>query len=244
MTETASTPTSTGLAALVPLARRLVWALPVWALLLGLSTLTHQPSYDTDFPGYADYITTDQFLVSHLGASIAGAALGVIGAFALVVLLAEKGAGGLAFAGLVAFTVGQVLTTAVFGVAAFVQPAIGEAFIAGDEAVAEGINQDVYGTDLFVTVGIGLLLWIFGLVQLGRAIRRSGQVSDWAGWAFVIGAPVFVAAWFSFDLLQPVAGFLLAAAAAVVASRLSARTGGASHARQTAPWKPTGASAG
>ena len=39
-----------------------IWALPVWTLLLFLGTLTHQPSTQTDFPGYARYITTTEFL--------------------------------------------------------------------------------------------------------------------------------------------------------------------------------------
>lgn len=218
-----STPGPVGLAALSPLARRWIWALPVWGLLLGLSTLTHQPSYDTDFPGYADYITTDRFLISHLGASILGAGLGIIGAVALLVLLAETPAVRIAFWGLLAFIIGQVLNTAVFGVAAFFQPAIGDAFLDGQQAVARTVNEDVYGPTLFATVGVGLVLWIFGLVQLGRAMRRSGEIPGWAGLAFAIAAPLFAIAGFLLEPLQPVAGFVLAASAAVAASRLSGR---------------------
>src|SRR3712207_4711400 len=81
-------------------ARRWIWALPVWGVLLGLSTLTHQPSYDTDFRGYADYVTTTWFLVSHLVGSILGAALGVLGAVALVVRLAGTPAARIALGGL------------------------------------------------------------------------------------------------------------------------------------------------
>jgi hypothetical protein len=46
-----------------------LWLLPVYGILLGLSTLTHQPPIE-DFDAYARYVTTDVFLVSHLGASI------------------------------------------------------------------------------------------------------------------------------------------------------------------------------
>lgn len=244
MTETSTTPAPVGLAALVPPARRLVWALPVWGLLLGVSTLTHQPGYSTNFPGYAEYITTEQFLISHLAASILGASLGIIGAFALVVLLAESRAARLAFWGLVAFTVGQVLNTAVFGVAAFFQPAIGQAFLDGEETVAKAINEGVYGSDLFATVGIGLMLWVFGLVQLGRAIRRSGVAPGWAGPAFVIAAPLFAIAVFAFNPLQPVAGFMLAAAAAGAASSFSARTAGVGKPHTATSWNTAGETAG
>jgi len=54
-----------------------LWLLPAYGILLGLGTLTHQPPIE-DFDAYARYITTDVFLVSHLGASIFGAALAVL----------------------------------------------------------------------------------------------------------------------------------------------------------------------
>src|SRR3712207_2699280 len=82
-------------------------------------------------------------------------------------------AGRLALWGLITFVIGQTLTTAVFGVAAFFQPAIGDAFLAGNEAVARSVNEDVYGPALFATVGVGLVLWMFGVIQLGRAIHRG-----------------------------------------------------------------------
>ncbi len=43
-------------------ARACVWLLPIWGLLLAVSTLTHQPDYKTDFEGYAEYVTTGPFL--------------------------------------------------------------------------------------------------------------------------------------------------------------------------------------
>ena len=60
-------------------ARGALWALPVWAALLFLGTITHQPDTQTDFAGFAAYVTTPQFLWSHLIASIAGAAIGSVG---------------------------------------------------------------------------------------------------------------------------------------------------------------------
>src|SRR4029453_18517337 len=68
---TMSTPTQQPFAGRA--ARIGLWAFPLYGLLLGLSTITHQPSVD-DFDAYSRYITTDIFLVSHLGASIFGAA--------------------------------------------------------------------------------------------------------------------------------------------------------------------------
>jgi hypothetical protein len=197
-------------------ARRWVWALPVWGVLLALSTLTHQPDYKTDFQGYAEYVTTDHFLASHLVGSILGASLGIVGVVALVVLLATTEARRIALIGLVAFVVGQVINASAFGVAAFFQPAVGDAYLGGQQEVAESINEDVYGTAFFATVGMGLLLWIIGVVQLGRALRRSGVTKGW-GIAFAIAGPIFALAGLAGLFLQPIAGFVMAAAGAATA---------------------------
>ena len=90
--------------------------------MLALGTITHQPDYDTDFQGYAEYITTDRFLVSHLGASIAGAALGLLGIVAVLAFLARGRAATPAVIGAACFIVGNILFTALFGVAAFAHP--------------------------------------------------------------------------------------------------------------------------
>jgi hypothetical protein len=46
-----------------------LWAVSVYGALLAVSTMTHQPDYQTDFPAYARYVTTPQFLLIHLVAS-------------------------------------------------------------------------------------------------------------------------------------------------------------------------------
>lgn len=107
-----------------------LWALPAYGLLLGLSTLTHQPPVD-DFDAYARYVSSDWFLVSHLGASIFGAGLAILGAIALTTLLAHGPAGRLAIAGLTLTTISNVFMASTFGSAAFVQPGIGRAHLAG-----------------------------------------------------------------------------------------------------------------
>lgn len=52
-----------------------VWLLPAFGLLLALSTIRQQPPVQTDFEGYAGFVTTGEFLLNHLVASIGGAAL-------------------------------------------------------------------------------------------------------------------------------------------------------------------------
>jgi hypothetical protein len=65
-----------------------VLAIPVYGLLVLLSTLSHQPDYRTDFHAYAEYVTTTGFLVSHLVGSIVGTTIGLFGVLALGAVLA------------------------------------------------------------------------------------------------------------------------------------------------------------
>jgi hypothetical protein len=170
-----------------------LWLIPVYGALLALGTITHQPDYDTDFQGYAEYITTDRFLVSHLGASIASAALGLLGVVATLAFLARGRAGTPAVVGAACFIVGNLLFTALFGVAAFAQPAIGEAFLNGTSGVRE-LNDDVYGTPLFATAGIGFLFFLAGAILLGIAIARVGQPMKWIGIGLAGSLVLFVSA--------------------------------------------------
>ena len=196
-----------------------LWLIPVYGVLLALSTLTQQPDYDTDFQSYAEYITTDRFLVSHLGASIAGAALGVLGVVAALAFLVRGPAATAAILGAASTIVGNVLFTALFGVAAFAQPAIGRAFLDGAPGVRE-LNEDVYGTPLFATAAIGFLFFLVGGILLGVAIARSARPLRWVGIGYAASLVLFVLGFLMLDIAQPIAGVLLAVVGVVLALRL------------------------
>lgn len=205
-----------------------LWLIPVYGALLALGTITHQPDYRTDFQGYAEYITTDWFLVSHLVASIAGAALGVLGTVAALAFLVRTPSVTPAILGAASFIVGNVFVTAVFGVAAFAQPAIGDAFLDGTAAVRE-LNENVYGTPLFATAGIGLLFFLVGGILLGVAIARLGGRLRWVGVGFGVGILLFVLGFLFLDVAQPVGGALLAVVGVVLALRLPSYADSASR---------------
>lgn len=202
-------------------ARYGVWALVVYGLLLAASTFTHQPDPATDFAGYAGYVTTTTFLVSHLMASIAGAGVGVIGAVALAVV-AHPRSSRRAELGMAAWTLGQAALLAVFGAAAFAQPAIGRMFLGGDERLAIALDGDVYGAPLFATVAVGLLLFVTGSVLLAGAVRRVPGAPRWATHTLWASTVVFVLSGFTVSALQPFAGVIFAVAAAAIALGLHA----------------------
>ena len=196
-----------------------LWLIPVYGALLAVGTITHQPDYDTDFQGYAEYITTDRFLVSHLGASIAGAAIGLLGTVAALAFLARGRAATVAILGAACFIVGNVLFTALFGVAAFAQPAIGEAFLEGTPGVRE-LNDDVYGTPLFATAGTGFLFFVAAAILLGIAIARHSPALKWIGAGFAATLVLFVVGFFMLEIAQPIGGALFALVGVALAKRL------------------------
>ena len=202
-------------------ARAGVWLLPAHALLLALGTITHEPDRTTAFDDYARYVTTDVFLVSHLVASIVGAALGVIGTIAALGFLVRGPAAGLAAVGTALTAAGNVLSTAIFGAAAFAQPAIGRVHLRGSPE-APAIDADVYGAPLVLTAITGLLLLIAGAIAFGLAVARSGAGVRRAGIGYVVFLPLFAVSGFVFSPAQPIAAVALAVAAAVIARRLPA----------------------
>ena len=172
-------------------ARVLIWASPLWAVLLLLGTLDHQPPPQTQFADYAQFTTTTQFLVSHLVASILGAGIGTLGFMALFQLLIHPGSGALVVWALVTSVLGNTMVTAVFGTAAFAQPAIGRLFISGQTAQAMTMQDDIYGVPLTATALVGLLLLNVGLILFGIAVVRSRWLPRWAGVTLIIAAPLF-----------------------------------------------------
>jgi hypothetical protein len=204
-------------------ARRWVWALPAWGALMGLSTVTHQPSARTEFAAYADYVTTPQFLVSHFGASLFGAVLGVVGAVALVILVITRGGGRAVLAGMIAFILGQTLTTAIVGVAAFFQPAIGDAYKGGESVTAPAIEAAVYGRNILITAGVGILALMAGAIMMARGARSGAGAPTWATRTFAIAMVAFPVTGQTIQVLQPIAGLALAVSTGAIAWTLVRR---------------------
>jgi hypothetical protein len=195
-----------------------LWATLVWAVLLFVGNLSHQPNFKTDFPGYARYITTTEFEVSHLVASIFGAGLGILGFTALFVVLCKGRTALLALFALVLYVIGTAFTIAVFGVAAFAQPAIGRAYLSGHTAAAVAINQDVYGSALNGTAVPATLLFLLGIVLFGVAVARSDLLPKLAGISLVVAGILFPVTAILFDnFLDTIGAALLVVSTAWIA---------------------------
>jgi len=189
-------------------ARGALWALPVWAAMLFLGTLTHQPDPQKDFAGFAAYVTTTSFLLSHLINSITGAAIGSIGAIGLMLFLQDSRVAGRAIAGMVATVISNTLVSSIFGAAAFAQTAMGRMFQAGQTNALDFYNQ-VYNGALFGTALIALLLFMIGGIFIGNAITASRVFPRWTGWVYALTIVGFVLSNFLFDPGQSISSILL-----------------------------------
>ena len=197
-------------------ARGALWALPVWAAMLFLGTLTHQPDPQTAFGDFAAYVTTSQFLYSHLINSILGAAIGSVGVIGLMLYLQDTKVAGKAITGMVATVTANILASSIFGVAAFAQPAMGRTFLAGQENTLDLYN-DVYAAPLFLTALVFVLLFIVGGIFTGIALTASGHWPRWTGWVYAITTTGFVLSNFLFPVGQSVTSALLFVATVVIA---------------------------
>jgi hypothetical protein len=179
-----------------PLARaaRLgLWALPVWAALLFASVITHQPNWRTQLADWSRYVTTPEFLASHLVASILGAAIGALGLVALGAVLASRGHPRAGLWAMVTGVSGNVVTAAGFGIAALAQPAIGRLYLAGHTAQASLlVHTVVNGEWMNVTAVTGQVLLIVSVVVAGVGVARSGSLPRAAGNGFAISIVLFV----------------------------------------------------
>jgi hypothetical protein len=200
-----------------------LWGLPIYGAANLIGTFASQPDYHHNFPAYARYIHTPSFLASHLGASLVGTGIGLLGFAALCVYLATRRSSGVPVAAFISTVLGAMFMAAMFGVAAFAQPAIGNAFLAGHHDVI-GLNSSVYGTAANVTAGVSLLLFFAGAVMFAIAISRSRSLPRRAGILFAAAFPVFAIGSISAAVLASVAS-LVQIGSAIWIARSASRTG-------------------
>jgi hypothetical protein len=134
------------------------------------------------------------------------------------VALAQGRRAPLALWGFVVAALGNTGITAVFGAAAFAQPAIGRAYLSGHTAEAVAINNDVYGPALFATALPALLLFTTGMVLFGVAVTRSSSLPRLAGVGLALGGVVFAVIGFVLaDFVQSIGAALLVASTVWIA---------------------------
>ncbi len=202
-----------------------LWALPVYAFTLGAGTITHQPAPQTDLAGWSQYVTTTEFLVSHIVFSIFGAVFGAIGAMSLGVILIQRGSVKLGLAGLLTGVSSNVVITSVFGIAAFAQPAIGRLYQSGHHDLAQSVYYDAaQGTPMVIVALISIVLLVTSFIVFGVAFARLALMPRPAGVGYSVSGVLFALIGFVLDnWIQTVAAVLMVSCATwmVIALRRS-----------------------
>ena len=202
-----------------------LWALPVFAFLLGLGTITHQPAPQTQLADWSRYVTTDIFLLDHLVASIGGAFFGVIGVVALGIVFMRRGSIEIGLSGLLTGVAANILLTSIFGVATFTQPAIGRLYLAGHHDLAQALYYDAaQGTPMLVVALTGLVLLISSFVIFGVAVARTSGLPRVAGIGLATSIVLFALIGFALDnWIQTVASGLMLVSSIWIVIALSRR---------------------
>jgi hypothetical protein len=129
--------------------------LPLYGLLTLWTTFIHQPDPNSDFEAYARYVSTTNYLADHLLESIFGVRLAIFGAVALGAYLSSRRS---ALTAMVLSVSGYALILAIFGMSTFATPAVGRAYLEGQQNIIE-VNQDILGLPLVLTALAGGLLY-------------------------------------------------------------------------------------
>lgn len=164
-----------------------LWALPVAWLVTAWAAAEPQPDQEKDFGAWARFVSSDSYQVSHLLGGTAGTILALFGVFALGCCLAGSRSGRLALPAMVAAAAGNALLLVPAVISTFATPAIGRAYLNGNE----GVRQLEFPGSMTGAFLLGLLLAFVGSVLLGVAIWRSRILPRWAGLIWVAGAVLF-----------------------------------------------------
>ncbi|MDQ0732737.1 DUF4386 family protein [Arthrobacter sp. B1I2] len=193
-----------------------LWALPVAWLVTAWGALEPQPDQVKDPGAWARFVSSDSYQASHLLGATAGTILAIFGIFALGCFLADSRSGRLALPAMTIAAAGTALLLVPAVISTFATPAIGGAYLKGNEDVM----QLEFPASMTAAFLLGLLLAFVGSVLLGVAVFRSRVLPRWSGalWAagsilfYVLGVVLGLATTGSSLPTQSIGALLLAAA--------------------------------
>ena len=204
-----------------------IWGAPIFAATLFFGTITHQPPPQTDLGGWSSYVTTNEFLFSHIFLSIGGSVFGAIGAISLGIVLIERGSVKLGLWGGLTGLSANVIGPSIYGIAAFAQPAIGRFYLSGHRDLAQNLYYDAaQGTPMVLVAIAFLALLVTSFIVLGVGFARLALMPRWAGIGYAASGPIFAVVGFLFDnWIQSVGATLMTATAMwmVIALRRQAK---------------------
>ena len=186
-----------------------VLALPLSGLLTlgGILGRFNTPNPRVDFEAAAQTASSTSFFVSQFVGNIVGLALLILGIFALTAYLANTRVRSLAVAAMILSILSVALVLPALGVTTYTLPALGHAYLNGQED-AKVIADAIFGNTLRNVIYIPAFgLYGTGFVLFGVAIWRSGVLRKGAALSLGLHAPLVS----SFIKPQPNFGVVLGA---------------------------------
>ena len=165
-------------------------ALPLYGVLNFWATLDPQPDFSRHPEAWSRFVTTDQYLISHLFGSDLSLIFAIFGVFALGVYLATSRAGRLGLVAMAITVFGSALNLLIGGYSTFASPEQGQMNLQG---ITEYLDMPpILAQSAFTaTFALAILLVLVGNVLLGVAVWRSGVLPKWAGAIWAASALVF-----------------------------------------------------
>ncbi|HYP46915.1 MAG TPA: hypothetical protein VEQ66_17180 [Propionibacteriaceae bacterium] len=161
--------------------------LPLYAALVGYGARAAEPDQVSNPEDWAVFVSTTAYFVEHLLGNVVGGALAIFGAFALGAYLAGSRGSAFALWGMTLAISGHVLFTVPGVVSTFVTPAIGHAYLAGNQAALTIEFSPV----LMAVFGLALVLALVGNLLLAAAMWRSDRLPRWPGLLWAAGTVIF-----------------------------------------------------
>jgi hypothetical protein len=161
--------------------------LPLYGALTFWASINPQPNPDTHFTEWAQYVTTDLYVIKHVVGSALGLIFALFGTFALGAFLVRGRGSNLALTGMSVSLLGMTLFLMLVGISTFAAPLQGHAHLAGIEQFAQ--LPPTFADTVLGVLFLGVIAFnLVGNVLLGAAIWRSGVLPKWTGAAWAVAA--------------------------------------------------------
>jgi hypothetical protein len=161
--------------------------LPLYGALTFWASLNPQPNPDAQFTQWAQYVTTDAYVIRHMLGSGLGLIFAMFGTFALGAYLTRGRGPHVAMTAISLSLIGLALFLMLVGVSTFAVPLQGHAHLAGIDEFAQ--LPPTFGDAALGVVFLGVIAFnLAGNALLGIAIWRSGSLPKWTGAAWALAA--------------------------------------------------------
>lgn len=186
-----------------------IWTLPLSGV-LGLVALISRygtPNPSVDPRAAARAASSPGYFAAQFVGNVLGLTLLIFGILALTAYLSYSRTRGLALTAMVLSVFGVALVLSALGVTTYALPAIGRAYLSGQEdaiAIANAIFSNTLRSAIFIPV---FVLYSAGFILFGVAIWRSGTLRKGAAISLGLHAPLVS----SFIRPQPTFGVVLGA---------------------------------